>query len=461
MIVTGDSKAFPPAKDDTVNPNPVLVNIDDAGPSTSTSITTAASNEVEALAEPSDPPPAFSTYEPEYDTQSNGDIVSHDPHLNQDGEALYRFLLAQAPRPPRLTLHCRGTHNESTTRLVPYQDNTGRTAYRTERETHTITDFSFYIDFTPYLATSEPVLWTVADGEAVHRGKMVREVDVGLGERREARRDEVSAQKRLEKHRSMHGVPPWVDPALSDTNNFPFATSDAERTMILRSSKSLRAWADDYCASDKNLREFNFQKVPQRSRYRANSLTSIPLIQSVYGWDLHRIRPILKPNIRTPYPSTITTTFSLSHSSISVRPSTALSRTLSRTWVKVLLWITLIYPFIWIYRRFHPRGGGVWEGVGGALPGYTPSASTSLTAASPSLSLSPSPSPFPSTSYAQSQLEFSRTQEGRWLRAWESTIARAVQVCTQAGENEPIGPPLLDPGSGPLVVGFVPTGLLF
>jgi hypothetical protein len=40
-------------------------------------------------------PPEFSTWDAEYGVASSGDIVSHDAHLNEDGEALYRFLLTQ------------------------------------------------------------------------------------------------------------------------------------------------------------------------------------------------------------------------------------------------------------------------------------------------------------------------------------------------------------------------------
>lgn len=61
----------------------------------------------------------------------------------------------------------------------------------------------------------------------------------------------------------------------------------------------------------------------------------------------------------------ITVEFSSSADTISIRPSTKFSRALSKTWVCVLLWILLVYPFIWLYRRFH---GGHWEVAGAAFP---------------------------------------------------------------------------------------------
>lgn len=38
--------------------------------------------------ETSAPPPGFAPYEAEFETQNGGDIVSHDPHLNDDGTPL-------------------------------------------------------------------------------------------------------------------------------------------------------------------------------------------------------------------------------------------------------------------------------------------------------------------------------------------------------------------------------------
>lgn len=41
---------------------------------------------------------------------------------------------------------------------------------------------------------------------------------------------------------------------------------------------------------------------------------------------------------------------------------------LSNKWLKFLSIILLIYPFIWLFKRFHRKGGGVWEVCGGAYP---------------------------------------------------------------------------------------------
>jgi len=38
-----------------------------------------------------EPPPPFTAYEAEYMETDDGDIISHDPHLNQDGKRLLLY----------------------------------------------------------------------------------------------------------------------------------------------------------------------------------------------------------------------------------------------------------------------------------------------------------------------------------------------------------------------------------
>jgi len=83
-----------------------------------------------------EPPPEFTPYEAEFFVSGDsGDIVSHDRHLNQDGEALYRFLLSHSQIPPTVCLHLHGTHTESRTRTVTRRDSRGD--YRTHHEHYT------------------------------------------------------------------------------------------------------------------------------------------------------------------------------------------------------------------------------------------------------------------------------------------------------------------------------------
>jgi hypothetical protein len=53
---------------------------------------------------------------------------------------------------------------------------------------------------------------------------------------------------------------------------------------------------------------------------------------------------------------------------IIIRPANGLSEALSNMWIKFLLIIVLVYPFIWLFKRFHSAGGGVWNVCGGGYP---------------------------------------------------------------------------------------------
>ncbi|KAJ3527635.1 hypothetical protein NMY22_g9715 [Coprinellus aureogranulatus] len=238
---------------------------------------------------PDHPPPNFAPYEAEYFEVGNEDICSHDPPLNSDGEALYRFILARAQRPPFLRVNIAGTHTEHKTRWVTRTGNDGRSRQELENYSETVTDFSFCIDIKPVVYTTrtsdgsvggqipiDPVHWSVADHVPAYRGKMVKEVEEvkvpGLGamrrERRKCKRKERKVRERWQEEIQGKGLPPWCEEhevdfesisslALSGNNSNPWVESlaDVERNP-LRSSRTIRQWADDYCASPKKLKEF-------------------------------------------------------------------------------------------------------------------------------------------------------------------------------------------------------------
>ncbi|KDN43384.1 hypothetical protein RSAG8_06168, partial [Rhizoctonia solani AG-8 WAC10335] len=298
-----------------------------------------------------DLPPEFHPYQAEYEITSNGDIYSHDHHLNEDGEALYQFLLSHAKIAPNFLLKCRGTHPETRVRHVTRTETVdGRTVTRTEPEmyTETVIDFDFVIDVSHHLRQLPPVLWTVPDDEPTYRGRMKREVltDTMSGVRRISRRI-LKAGKLWQEKREKRGLPPWL--SMADQPDMARRSTPADESMPTRSELTLRQWADRYCGSNKNMKSFKFRKV-------------------VYGWNIDALTQVVRATIQralyTKSP-TITVQFTTSASEIDIRPSSKFSRALSKTWVVVLLWIALIYPFIWLYNRFH---GGRWEVAGSAFP---------------------------------------------------------------------------------------------
>ena len=136
-----------------------------------------------------------------------------------------------------------------------------------------------------------------------------------------------------------------------------------------------------------------------------------------------------------------------------------MSRMLSNMWLKFLSIILLIFPFIWLFKRFHSRGGGRWEVCGGAyplkqwvpldpgeeIPSGAEATSEELPTYSPMTTGSSSP---PAPRYGNNSSRFIQTpsgprklvgiREGQWFRAWESTIRHAVIGRYQS--NDPLLP---------------------
>lgn len=168
-------------------------------------------------------------------------------------------MLSQAETPPTFLIHCRGTHDETHTRFVNKTDSQGRQYTETENYTETVTDFDFKIGQpVPPRATQ----WTVADDEPAYRGRMNREVGYP-GDTTKANGDTNKQFKVWRAERRKRGLPPWVGPdgGSSDVLQQPRSTD------VLKSSWTLRQWADDYCQSRKIFKEFAYEKVrPDLSR---------------------------------------------------------------------------------------------------------------------------------------------------------------------------------------------------
>lgn len=198
----------------------------------------------------SEAPPPFSTHTSEIRIRGDTHVISHDPHLNEDGvtlcrfgnlsripdlcripavEALYRFLLEQAELPPTYSVTCTGTHEETRTRQVMRQ-NGDTQVWKTEMYQETITDFHFTIDLTPTIL-AEPLgvpIYVVGDRTATYRGKTLKEVDAAptktsegmdleMGQiasgkqfRRKATGDEENTAHARRDCLTDVGLPPWV-----------------------------------------------------------------------------------------------------------------------------------------------------------------------------------------------------------------------------------------------------------
>jgi hypothetical protein len=157
--------------------------------------------------------------------------------------------------PPTFVVHCRGTHEETHTRVVDRTDSRGRWRTDTEFYSETVTDFDFGIEYkVPRRATQ----WTVGDDEPAYRGRMHREV----GQPGQITKADRSTKKRFKAWlagRGRRGLPPWVGPQNDRPEGYAtFGTGSAD---VLKSSWTLRQWADNYCQSRKIFKEFKYEKV--------------------------------------------------------------------------------------------------------------------------------------------------------------------------------------------------------
>lgn len=146
-------------------------------------------------------------------------------------------------------------------------------------------------------------------------------------------------------------------------------------------------------------------------------------MQIVYGWDIEKVEDAITAVIHsTGYNGTVDTAFELTEAEIHVRPSTTLSRMLSNTCWKILLIITLIYPFLWLYKRFSSHGGGKWEVCGGAyaLKAWRPMQNGE----SPPIRQNGEGRVIETREGVR--LKLVGVREGEWFQQWEGMIRQAV-----------------------------------
>ena len=392
-----------------------------------------------------EPPPEFTPYEAKCFTIGDGSIVSHDAHLNKDGEALYRFLLSQSLKPPMLRIRCRGTHPEYRTRGFSSgghhhhhhhhhdTDNDNDTTLSRSSSRHSFTlgpshhgqleavvDFDFTIDLT-HLVRPTPALFSTPDTEPAHRGS-VRLVH-GISERKKLGWRESRRWKKSRKEREGLGMAPWLtshdSPAalISHTNSKAVAlppTTESETTGLM-SSRSLRDWADEYCASRTHLKEFVFTK-------------------HVYNWNFASLTSALRSHIAKSYDTrlqkgTVHIFIETKADKVYVRPDDPVSRALSNKWIRFLLIITLIYPFIWLYMQF--GGSAKWDISGAAYPmkQYLPLDGSENLDDDQNGESSSSRSKDGSAKIvqtAQGPMKLVGTREGEWFKEWEDRISEMV-----------------------------------
>lgn len=173
------------------------------------------------------------------------------------GEALHRFILAHL-NPPIIRLHISGSHSETEQRST----NGGKS----ETVTKTVKDFEFIIDLAESFVPGVADMYTLSDDEFAFRGEMRKErlIPAGDASAAEHGRHAARAATPAEKDRAVEwaqtrkssGLPPWV-------TRGQLEQGQAGESPALGSSLSLRQWIDEFCASTKKLKQFNFNKVSE------------------------------------------------------------------------------------------------------------------------------------------------------------------------------------------------------
>ncbi|KAF3939355.1 hypothetical protein ABW19_dt0206339 [Dactylella cylindrospora] len=248
-------------------------------PHPSHSVPEGATNSV-----PLEPPPDFTPYVAEHhEDPTTGHVTSYDAHLNEDGEALYRFLLTQNMHQPRPQVRMRGTHVER----HHHDHRTSNQSGQRETEHRTIVDFDIYMDFQS-LILIEPgqqgIMQVVDEDTKAYRGSVFRK-----------------------RGRSNRSLP-------VDTPIMP---------------KDVRSWADDYCADPSTCKEFIMEKFcpGYDTKYLETRLSQ--LIQSTnYGGDIQ-------------------ITFPTTHNKIKIRPANKLTELRYNKVVRWFFYLTFLWLISW------------------------------------------------------------------------------------------------------------------
>ncbi|ORY88123.1 hypothetical protein BCR35DRAFT_330332 [Leucosporidium creatinivorum] len=458
---------------------------------------------------------------PAYTMDRNGNIVTHDPKLNSDPQALLRFLRLHAASPPTFSVYVRGSHTETREVTTWEVGKHGRQHRRSRHEKQEVEDFEWSINASDCVeqglgsakgggGSIRGVLYPVGGWEVVHRGGpwatreatahelaknegAIRLEDAeegvgfaGLGDEAKKKWKEerwrhasLRARRKLERERrerEKRGYPGFTHPSSlvdMDDDHRPHGDRLEHPALLYKSH-----WVDlvethssvplnltsvgaaalptayDALAEERDQREDEVREIVEAYCACKHQLKELVVERELYGWNLDLLEKGLRSIISRTYGGTIQIAFRTTPLSITVRPNSFLSRLFSLhvLW-KLVLWIFLIYPVLLIYEFF---AGRRWNNLRCAFPltrwrrlpplasssaassSAGPSSSTTnptqqemlALAASLSARRPPKVAQLPGPSAAEPNNSFVYmigTQEGEWMRKWESAVVDAVR----------------------------------
>lgn len=162
----------------------------------------------------------------------------------------------------------------------------------------------------------------------------------------------------------------------------------------------------------------------------------------IHGWNFDALEAAVVAAVKsTYYQGSLSVRFETHSDQIHVRADHWLARALSDKWIKFLLIITLIYPLIWLFKRFALSGGGKWGvcGAAYALVSWQPAQPEDEINGTPPPFLDEEPGWAAQGANGARKMKLVGMKEGEWFQKWEATIKRAVSGRCQSDV------PLVDP----------------
>ncbi|WVQ75359.1 hypothetical protein IAR50_004978 [Cryptococcus sp. DSM 104548] len=412
--------------------------------------------------------------------KKGGRLETWDPKL-ANPNTLYDFLRYMTSVPPKVNVRCRGWHMETCERETIVD---GRTVRRGEQTS--VIDFDFTIDLTEIIDHPENSaqihLSTALPSQPAHRGtnsntysaayhppssssrcSQEDERYISLAEHQDINTTlpgrsltykESKQEIEWATWRTGKGLPWWAgredvpeyeaylkskgkgkgrggsgrvrlesdeQPLLDEEHSIEgLSVSQGENQG--QAKANLKEWCRAYCADRGVLNEFSLRK-------------------DLCGWDLDGLQSAITGAIRSTgysHPN-LEVTLDVEDRVIVVHPNNYLSRILGNPFVYFLSWLFLLYPLIWIWKRWSSWGGAPWDV---AVATYALKFYPALPTTYPSEPLSTAQDRLPALYKLHPQLPqqphlvqgprgvhyLVGRKEGSWFREWEERIRMGVRT---------------------------------
>ncbi|KAH8916872.1 hypothetical protein BT69DRAFT_1287261 [Atractiella rhizophila] len=304
-----------------------------------------------------DPETEIHQHLPECVADGHGNILSLDPRLTEDPEALFNFLKVQARNEPMATLRVTVTHEEERVEKEWVTEN-GQRRERERRVKIPVTDLHFCIPVvwgSEHNSTRPVIFYAALPQTPAHRLSMSRSLGLSVypapfvSARHQVTWSEYlpfsSHHRWMERKRESSGVPGWIQQLSPlDENVLPsffrklwMDSPAATRKLKVDNEEKIRIWCEEFVQSKPMYKEWKTEKF-------------------IVGLDLDSLEALFREELTRsvtefknlfPHHSSTSWTWQKWNNTVTIRNPSILGKFFSlSTTYKVLLWITLIYPLV-------------------------------------------------------------------------------------------------------------------